>query len=125
MNAGPGSKPVSLSPLRPVMAITAAGTLAMAGYEMVRSAAASVFLAHHTAARLPEALMLVPLAMFAFTWLFSVALRRLGPDRTFTATLLLSGLVLAGAAAAVRRGIPGSPFLLYIFAQAYIVFIVE
>ena len=110
---------------RPVMAITAAGTLAMAGYEMVRSASASVFLAHHPAARLPEALMLVPLAMFAFTWLFSVTLRRLGPARTFTSTLLLSALVLAAAAAAVRRGIPGAPFLLYIFAQAYIVFIVE
>jgi len=63
--------------------------------------------------------------MFAFTWLFSVSLRRLGPDTTFTATLLLSALVLAGSAEAVRRGIPGSAFLLYIFAQAYIVFIVE
>ncbi|MBE0665227.1 MAG: hypothetical protein IH584_05335, partial [Candidatus Aminicenantes bacterium] len=113
------------SPARPVMAITAAGTLAMAGYEMVRSASASVFLAHHPAARLPEALMLVPLAMFAFTWLFSVALRRLGPDRTFTSTLLLSALVLAASATAVIQGIPGAPFLLYIFAQAYIVFIVE
>ena len=107
------------------MAITAAGTLAMAGYEIVRSASASVFLAHHSAARLPEALMLVPLTMFAFTWLFSVALRRLGPDRTFAATLLLSALVLAGASEAVRRGVPGAPFLLYIFGQAYIVFIVE
>jgi AAA family ATP:ADP antiporter len=107
------------------MAITAAGTLVMAGYEMVRSASASVFLAHHSAARLPEALMLVPLVMFAFTWLFSVALRRLGPARTFTNTLLLSGLVLAAASEAVRRDIPGSAFLLYIFGQAYIVFIVE
>jgi AAA family ATP:ADP antiporter len=107
------------------MAITAAGTLAMAGYEMVRSASASVFLAHHSAARLPEALLLVPLAMFAFTWLFSVSLRRLGADRTFTATLLLSAVVLASSATAVLHGLPGAPFLLYIFAQAYIVFIVE
>jgi AAA family ATP:ADP antiporter len=107
------------------MTITAGGTLAMAGYEMVRSASSSVFLAHHSAARLPEALMLVPLAMFAFTWLFSVSLRRLGPARTFSATLLLSAAVLAAASEAVRRGVPGSAFLLYIFAQAYIVFIVE
>jgi len=135
VNAEPDSKTMSPAPqgdaaarpsaAKPVMAITAAGTLVMAGYEMVRSASASVFLAHHSAAMLPEALMLVPLAMFAFTWLFSVALRRLGPSRTFTATLLLSGLVLAAAATAVRRGIPGSAFLLYIFGQAYIVFIVE
>jgi AAA family ATP:ADP antiporter len=118
-------KLASSSPAKPVMAITAAGTLVMAGYEMVRSASASVFLAHHSAAQLPEALMLVPLVMFAFTWLFSVALRRLGPARTFTATLLLSGLVLAAASEAVRQAIPGSAFLLYIFGQAYIVFIVE
>ena len=118
-------QPALASPVRPVMAITAAGTLAMAGYEMVRSSSASVFLAHHSAARLPEALMLVPLAMFAFTWLFSMSLKHLGADRTFTATLLLSALVLAAAATAVRRGVPGSAFLLYIFGQAYIVFIVE
>lgn len=107
------------------MAIVAAGTLTLAGYEMVRSASASVFLAHHSAARLPEALMLVPLAMFAFTWLFSVSLRRLGPARTFIATLLLSALILTASATAVLHGIPGAAFMLYIFGQAYIVFIVE
>ncbi|HSQ35928.1 MAG TPA: hypothetical protein VLQ89_08055 [Candidatus Binatia bacterium] len=125
MSLASAPRPALSSPAKPVMAIVAAGTLTMAGYEMVRSAAASVFLAHHSAARLPEALMLVPLAMFAFTWLFSVALRHLGAARTFIATLLLSGLVLAASSEAVRRGIPGSAFLLYIFAQAYIVFIVE
>jgi AAA family ATP:ADP antiporter len=108
-----------------VMAIVAAGTLAMAGYEMVRSSSASVFLAHHSAARLPEALMLVPLAMFAFTWLFSMALKHMGAARTFISTLLLSALVLAASATAVLHGVPGAPFLLYIFGQAYIVFIVE
>ncbi|MDD8013276.1 MAG: hypothetical protein PHX05_07355 [Acidobacteriota bacterium] len=118
-------QPALASPVKPVMAIVAAGTLAMAGYEMVRSAAASVFLAHHSAARLPEALMLVPLAMFAFTWLFSMALKHMGAARTFISTLLLSALVLAASATAVLHDIPGSAFLLYIFAQAYIVFIVE
>ena len=39
----------------------------MIGYEMVRSAASSIFLAHHPAGRLTEALMLVPLAMIVFT----------------------------------------------------------
>ncbi len=125
MTPSPGPLPDRASPKKPVMVITAAGTLAMMGYEMVRSAAASVFLAHHPADRLPEALMLVPLAMFALTWLFSVALRRIGPGPTFIATLGSSGLVLAGAAWAVRRGLPGAPFLLYVFGQAYIVFIVE
>lgn len=111
--------------LPPVAAIVAGGTLAMAGYEMVRSSSASVFLAHHSAARLPEALMLVPLAMFAFTWLFSMALKHMGAARTFTATLLLSALVLAASATAALHGVPGSAFMLYIFGQAYIVFIVE
>lgn len=125
MTAVSDPQPALASPVKPVMAIVAAGTLAMAGYEMVRSAAASVFLAHHSAARLPEALMLVPLAMFAFTWLFSMALKHMGAARTFISTLLLSALVLAASATAVLHDIPGSAFLLYIFAQAYIVFIVE
>ena len=58
-------------------------------------------------------------------WLFSMALKHMGADRTFTATLLISALVLAAAATAVLHGVPGSAFLLYIFGQAYIVFIVE
>ena len=62
--------------LRPVLTITVAGALSLAGYEMVRSAASSVFLAHHAASRLPEALMLVPLTMIAFTLLYSVVLRK-------------------------------------------------
>jgi len=108
-----------------VMAITAAATLALMGYEMVRSAASSVFLAHHAASRLPEALMLVPLAMIALTLTVSWLLRLLGPARTYSATLVASGLVLAGAAVAARQRIPGGAFLLYVFAQAYIVLIVE
>ena len=113
------------SPAKPVMAITAAATLALMGYEMVRSAASSVFLAHHSAARLPEALMLVPLVMIALTFLVSWLLRRFGPAATYAITLIASGLVLAAAAVAARRHVPGSAFLLYVFAQAYIVLIVE
>jgi AAA family ATP:ADP antiporter len=108
-----------------VMTITAAATLTLLGYEMVRSAASSVFLAHHPAALLPEALMLVPLAMVALTFAVSWLLRRLGPARTYAVTLVASGLVLAGASLLARRHVPGSAFLLYVFGQAYIVLIVE
>jgi len=108
-----------------VVTITAAATLALLGYEMVRSAASSVFLAHHPAAQLSWALMLVPLAMLALTFAVSWLLRRFGPAATYAITLVASGLVLATAAVAARRHVPGSAFALYIFAQAYIVLIVE
>ncbi len=108
-----------------VMTITAAATLALMGYEMVRSAASSVFLTQHGAARLPEALMLVPLAMVVLTFAVSWLLRRFGPSATYSITLLASGLVLAAAAAGARHQVPGSAFVLYVFAQAYIVLIVE
>ena len=108
-----------------VITITAAATLALMGYEMVRSAASSVFLTHHGAGRLPEALMLVPLAMIALTLAVSWLLRRFGPSATYAFTLLASGLVLAAAAVAARRRVPGSAFVLYVFAQGYIVLIVE
>ena len=111
--------------LRPVLAITSAGALSLAGYEMVRSASSSVFLAHYPASRLPEALMLVPLAMIAFTLLYSLVLRRIGPASTFFLTLMGAAGVLALFALAVRRRMPGSSLLLYVFSQAYIVFIVE
>jgi AAA family ATP:ADP antiporter len=107
------------------MTITAAATLALMGYEMVRSAASSVFLAQQGANRLPQALMLVPLAMIVLTFTVSWLLRRFGPAPTYAITLLASALVLALASVAARRHVPGSAFVLYVFAQAYIVLIVE
>lgn len=109
----------------PVLTLTAAAFLALMAYEMVRSAASSVFLAQHGAGLLPVALMLVPLAMVALTLLVSGLLRRFGPSATYAVTLLGSGLVLAAAALGARNRLPGSAFVLYVFAQAYIVLIVE
>jgi AAA family ATP:ADP antiporter len=108
-----------------VATLTGAATMALLGYEMARSAASSIFLAHHPASRLTEALMLVPLAMVALTLAVSWLLRRLGPSATFALTLIVSGLTLSSAAFAARRSVPGSAFVLYIFVQAYIVLIVE
>ena len=108
-----------------VSTIVAAATVALLGYEMARSAASSIFLAHHPASRLTEALMAVPLVMVALTYAISRLLRRFGPSATYAITLVASGLVLAAAAVAARRNVPGSAFVLYIFAQAYIVLIVE
>jgi AAA family ATP:ADP antiporter len=96
--------------------------MALMGYEMARSAASSIFLAHHPAGRLAEALMIVPAAMIVLTYAVSRLLRRFGPSATYNFTLVVSGLVLAAAA---RGRIPGSAFVLYIFAQAYIVLVVE
>lgn len=111
--------------LPPVLTLTLAATLALMGYEMVRSAASSVFLAQHGAGRLPEALILVPLAMIALTFAVSWLLRHFGPSATYAITLVGSGLVLAAAALGARHHVPGSAFALYVFAQGYIVLIVE
>jgi len=108
-----------------VVTLTAAAAMALMGYEMARSAASSIFLAHNPASRLTEALMLVPPVMIALTFAISWLLRRFGPSATYALTLIVSGLILAAAAYAARRKVPGSAFVLYIFAQAYIVLIVE
>lgn len=108
-----------------VVTLTAAATMALMGYEMARSASSSIFLAHYPASRLTEALMLVPLVMIALTFTISWLLRRFGPSATYALTLIVSGLMLAAAAFAARRNVPGSAFMLYVFAQAYIVLIVE
>ncbi len=108
-----------------MLALTAAAAMAQMGYEMVRASASSIFLSQHGAERLPEALILVPLAMVALTLLVSWMLRRIGPGATYGSTLVGSGLMLATAAVAARHHLPGSAFFLYVFAQAYIVLIVE
>jgi AAA family ATP:ADP antiporter len=108
-----------------VATIVGAATLALMGYEMARSAASSIFLAHYRASRLTEPLMLLPLVMIVLTYGISRLLRRFGPSATYSLTLVASGLVLAATAFAARRGVRASAFVLYIFAQAYIVLIVE
>jgi AAA family ATP:ADP antiporter len=108
-----------------VATLLGAATMALLGYEMVRSAASSIFLAHYPGSRLTEALILVPPAMIILTLAVSWLLRRFGPSSTYALTLVVSGLLLAAVAFAARRNVPGSAFVLYIFAQAYIVLIVE
>jgi ATP:ADP antiporter, AAA family len=108
-----------------VVTLMAAATMALMGYEMARSAASSIFLAHHSAIRLTEALMLVPLAMVALTLAVSWLLRRVGPSATYGLTLIVSGLLLAASSYAARLSVPGSAFVLYVFVQTYIVLIVE
>ncbi|MBM3293993.1 MAG: hypothetical protein FJY82_05655 [Candidatus Aminicenantes bacterium] len=110
---------------QPVATLVAAATMALLAYEMARSSAASIFLAHYPASRLTEALILVPLAMIALTFTVSWLLHRVGASSTYALTLIVSGLILAAAAIGARRNIPGSAFVLYVFAQAYIVLIVE
>jgi AAA family ATP:ADP antiporter len=108
-----------------VATLTAAATMALMGYEMARSAASSIFLAHNSASRLTEALMLVPPVMIALTLAISLLLRRFGASATYAVTLIGSGLVLAATSLAARSGVRGSAFVLYIFAEVYIVLIVE
>jgi AAA family ATP:ADP antiporter len=109
----------------PVATLVAAATMALMGYEMVRSAASSIFLAHHSAGRLTEALILVPPTMVFLTYAISRLLRRFGPSSTYAFTLVVSGLMLASSAFAARRGVRGSAFVLFIFTESYIVLIVE
>ena len=71
-----------------VATLTAAATMALMGYEMARSAASSIFLAHNSASRLTEALMLVPPVMIALT----LAISLLNPH-VYLDTVVLIGSV--------------------------------
>jgi len=110
---------------RPVATLVGAATLALMGYEMSRSAASSIFLAHYPASRLTEALILELVVMLGLTLTVSWLLRRFGTSATYALTLVGSGLILAAASFAVQHDVPASVFVLYIFADLYIVLIVE
>ena len=97
----------------------------MAGYEIVRSTASSLFILHYGASRLPYVLLMVPLIMFLGTYAFSVGLRKLGPYRLFQVSLFLASLMMVLFSWTAQAGLTFALFLYYLFGQAYIVFLVE
>ena len=110
---------------RAAFRVSLAGAFVMAGYEIVRSTASSLFILHYGASRLPYVLLMVPLIMVLGTYAFSVGLRKLGPYRLFQVSLFLASLMMVLFSWTAQAGLTFALFLYYLFGQAYIVFLVE
>ncbi|HAH05313.1 MAG TPA: hypothetical protein DCM05_02130 [Elusimicrobia bacterium] len=105
--------------------ISASAAFLVGGYEFVRSTTASLFLEAFGSSAMPYAMTLVPVLMAVLIYLYGKVLSRLGPLKTLQLSFGLTALAFALAYAAVKSGSRTAVAALYVFAEAYIVILVE
>jgi ATP:ADP antiporter, AAA family len=115
--------------LAAAVAIGGAAFFLLFGYEAVRSASTSLFVAHYGADGLPWVMALSPVGTAAMLYGYGLSLTRLGARRTLTATSLVSAttLALCWGGLALADGVLHGPVsaLLYVLREGYIVLIIE
>ncbi len=111
--------------LAAAVAIGAAASFLLFGYEAVRSASTSLVVAHYGAESLPWVMALSPVSTGFMLYGYGRLLTWLGAKRTLAASSLVSAAVLTLCWAALPfAGGPASA-LLYILREGYIVLIIE
>lgn len=111
--------------LAAAVAIGAAASFLLFGYEAVRSASTSLVVAHYGADALPWVMALSPVSTACMLYGYGVLLTWLGARRTLAVSSMISAIVLALCWAALPvAGGPASA-LLYILREGYIVLIIE
>ncbi|MFA6584588.1 MAG: Npt1/Npt2 family nucleotide transporter, partial [Elusimicrobiaceae bacterium] len=108
-----------------MVAVSAASAFMVGGYEFVRISAASLFMERFGTANMPYAMTAVPFVMFAFIYLFARVLSRFGALKALLICMGVSCAVFLAAYAGAKKDMPEAIVLYYIFAEAYIVVLVE
>jgi len=102
----------------------------LAGYEFIRAAAASLFIESMGTSRMPYAMSAVPLAAAFFIYLYGIALSRAGAFKTLAGSICVCAGVFvaaytASSCAETVSFMRASATAFYIFAEVYIVVLVE
>lgn len=112
--------------LVPAMAcISVAAACLVGGYEFVRSTAASLYIEAFGAASMPYAMTMIPVLMGVLIYAYGFALSRLGSLKTLQLSLAFSAAVFLLSYFAVKAGLRYAVAGLYVFAEVYIVILVE
>lgn len=111
--------------LAAAVAVGAAAFFLLFGYEAVRSASTSLFIASYGAESLPWVMALSPVGTAAMLYGYGLSLTRLGARGTLVATSLASAVVLFLCWAALGLHSGPASALLYVLREAYIVLIIE
>lgn len=97
----------------------------LAGYECIRSAATSLFVKDYGVDNLPAVVMLVPLGVLGFLYVYGLLLNRFGARGTLFLSTIGSGILIVAGYVLRESGFkPASP-LLFVLGQAYVVLIIE
>ncbi|MDD4004121.1 MAG: Npt1/Npt2 family nucleotide transporter [Elusimicrobiaceae bacterium] len=107
------------------LCVAVSSAFLVGGYEFARNSATTLFMQTLGTENMPYALAVVPVVMFGMIYLFGKVLSRTGPLRAMLLSMAVTAAVMTGAYFGVRNGSPTAAALYYIFAQAYIVVLVE
>ncbi len=107
------------------VAISAAASFLLCGYEFIRAVSNSLFIAAYTAENLPRVMMAVPPSLILLLYFYGRLLSWCGATRTLAITSILSGALILGSYFALIRGYRFAAAIIYVFREAYIVVIIE
>lgn len=97
----------------------------MCGYEAIRTTAHTLFITSYGKEATLLATGLVPVGVTLVLYIYGALLSALGPRRTLRISTLLAVVTMLCGYAAVRAGFRPARYLLFIFKESYVVFLVE
>lgn len=107
------------------VAISAAASFLLCGYEFIRAVSNSLFITSYTAENLPRVMVAVPPSLILLLYIYGRLLSWCGATRTLAITSILSGALIIGSYFALLRGYRFAAAIIYVFREAYIVIIIE
>ncbi|HEY3323807.1 MAG TPA: hypothetical protein VGP72_25370 [Planctomycetota bacterium] len=113
---------------RPTLAAAAiafAAAFLLCGYELVRSAASTLFMEAYGKDALPIVMAIMPAGVLLMLYGYGRLLSWLGPRRTLLTSSLISGAAILCCYTGIRAGWRPAAGILYVVREAYIVLLVE
>ncbi|MCZ6676568.1 MAG: Npt1/Npt2 family nucleotide transporter [Candidatus Poribacteria bacterium] len=107
------------------LAIAAAASFLLCGYEFIRSVSKSLFIDAYGAKNLPWGMSAVFPTMILMLYAYGRLLSWFGANRALLITSLLSAAVIGGGYVLILKGFRHATVLIYVFREAYIVLIIE
>ncbi len=107
------------------VAISAAASFLLCGYEFIRAVSNSLFIVAYTAENLPRVMVAVSPSLILLLYFYGRLLSWCGATRTLAITSILSGALILGSYFALTKGYRFAAAIIYVFREAYIVVIIE
>ena len=111
--------------LAAALAIAAASTFLLFGYEFVRSVAQSLFVEAYGTDKLPWVMAAAPLSTLLLVYGYGRLLSAAGPRLAIILSTAISAFTLIACQEAMLAGFAPATAILYLFREAYIVLLIE
>ena len=107
------------------IAIAAAVSFLLCGYEFIRAVSTSLFIEAYGAKNLPWGMAAILPGVYLTIYIYGRLLSRFGATRASVMTSLLSAAVMTVCYALLMKGYSFAAAIIYVFREAYIVLVIE